>query len=235
MNVEVSLAAFSVAGLAHRCREETERFYRRLQVDERYCFELFRRAIRHRSEQAWNLIVRQYTHQVTAWIQRHESFAGADEACDYFVNHAFARFWRAFNRDPHKLDRFSGLKPLLQYLKLCAHSAIKEHVQRHMHPGQLSLSEHVRTGVPFTADPAATVDGQLGAERLWQRVLEIVKTDQERIVAEAYLIHDMKPREIFAWREDAFSDIVQVRRVKDNFLTRLRRDAQLLAILAGHV
>ena len=46
---------FTIAGLAHRCRQETDLFFRRLENDERYCFELFRRAIETKNEQAWNL------------------------------------------------------------------------------------------------------------------------------------------------------------------------------------
>ncbi len=180
------------------------------------------------------MIVETYTRQVTTWILRYEAFAAADEPADYFVNQAFARFWRAFDRDPLKLNRFDSLKALMQYLKLCAHAALKEHLERHMSRDeewdpQMPLSQH-----GTAPDPATSVAGEFAVQRLWQRVLEVVKTDQERIIAEAYLVYDMKPQEIYTWRQDAFDDVVQVRRVKDNFLTRLRRDRQLLTILEGH-
>lgn len=231
MNLETSLSMLTVAGLAHRCRQETERFYRRLQYDERFCFELFRRAILQRSEQAWQVIVEHYDRQVTTWIKRHAVFPGADEPPDYFVNQAFARFWRAFSRDPGKLDRFASLNALMQYLKLCANSALTEHVRRHMSRDEPLDPETATLHRDHAPDPASEVAAELGAQRLWQRVLEVVKTDQERIIAQAYLVDDMKPKEIFSWRQDAFDDVVQVRRVKDNFLARLRRDKQLLAIL----
>jgi predicted nucleic acid-binding protein len=234
MNLDTSLSTLSVAGLAHRCRQETERFYRRLRYDERFCFELFRRAILQCSEQAWDLIVEQYTRQVTTWVTRHEAFAAVNEPSDYFVNHAFAKFWRAFSRDPLKLNRFESLRALMQYLKLCAHSALKEYVQRHMSRDEEWDSETAAPHHGSAPDPATEMASDLAAQRLWQRVLKVVKTDQERIIAEAYFVYDMKPREIFSWRQDAFDDVVQVRRVKDNFLARLRRDKQLLAILQEH-
>jgi hypothetical protein len=41
----------------------------------------------------------------------------------------------------------------------------------------------------------------------------------------------MKPREIYSAHADAFADVEQVRRVKDNMLARLRRDEHLLGLL----
>ena len=226
------LPKLSIAGLAHRCSRETERFYRGLLYDERYCFEIFRRAILSQNERAWSLLVQQYTPQVTAWVERCESFTAVDEARDYFVNQAFARFWRAFNRDPHKIHKFDSLNKLLQYLKLCAYSSVKEHASRHLTPYEVPESE--APDLKDDHDPVATVGAAMRAERLWKHVLSVTKTNQERIIAEAYFVYDMKPMEIYSRYSDHFADVKEVRQVKDNFVRRLRRDMEVLAALESH-
>jgi len=229
MSLEINLSTLTITSLAYRCRQETERYYRRLQPDERYCFELFRRAIELGSDWAWDCIFKQYTHQVTVWTRRHEAFAIVDEDCDYFVNRAFAKFWQAFSRNPLKLTKFNSLKGLLKYLQLCTYTSVKEYVERSMVPHYVGSFEDEIPIISDGPDLPTRVDSQMKAEDLWQHVLEIVKTEQERIIAEGYFSYDMKPKEIYAWHEDAFVDVVQVRRIKDNFLARLRRDKKLLA------
>jgi hypothetical protein len=222
---------FTIAGLAHRCRQETDLFFRRLENDERYCFELFRRAIETKNEQAWNLILQQYSRQVASWVRRHELYSATDESVDYFVNKAFFNFWRAFSRDANKLQRFNSLKALLKYLQLCAHTTLKEYVERRMSPGLTVNSRYFEWKADDTANPAKKVEGRAQADYVWQHVLERVSNEQERIIAEAYLIYDMKPREIFRSHTGAFDSVNQVRRVKDNLLARLRRDKQLLMLM----
>jgi hypothetical protein len=231
MGVEPNPSLFTIAGLAHRCRQETDLFYRRLENDDRYCFELFRRAIEYKNEQAWNLVIQQYSRQVASWVRRHEMYSATDESVDYFVNKAFFNFWRAFSRDAHKLQRFNTLKALLRYLQLCAHTSLKEYVQRRMSPDLTANSRIFEWTPDDSANPSKKVEGRAQAEYVWQHVLDRVKNEQERIIAEAYLIYDMKPREIFRTHADTFDSVDRVRRVKDNLLARLRRDKQLLSLM----
>jgi hypothetical protein len=222
---------FTVSGLAHRCRQETALFYQQLEYDERYCFELFRRAIKHKNEQAWDLVIQQYTRQVASWIRRHALYSVVDESIDYFVNKAFFNFWRAFSRDVHKLGKFNSLKAILRYLQLCAHTALKEYAERRMNPGLKVNPRYLDWETDESANPARKVEGHIRAEHVWQHVLGRVKTEQERIIVEAYLIYDMKPRKIYEAHADIFANVEQVRRTKDNMLGRLRRDKHLLELL----
>ena len=85
------LATLSIAGLAHRCAQETDLFFRRLSYDPAYCFELFRRAILEGNQRAHECIYTQYQPLVAGWVERHPSFAGTDEEVQYFVNRAFEK------------------------------------------------------------------------------------------------------------------------------------------------
>jgi len=221
----------SLSSLAHLCRKETDRFFNRGDYDDRYCRELFRRAIQGRDELAWEILTEQYSALVKSWIQRHPSFVLADEEKEFFVNRTFDNFWYAFSRDPNKLSKFRNLKSLLQYLKLCTNSAVKEYVSRQMRPQGIPLSSTPVLSIADPVDPVVEAEEKLQARKIWQYVVSVLKSDQEKIVAEEFLIYDLKPREIFARHGASFSDVGQVRRVKENLMARLRRDRQLEAFL----
>lgn len=241
MNQTIDLSSYTVASLAHRCQEETNRYFNQNEADDRFCFELFRHAVVLQNEQAWHLIIEQYSSQIAGWVRRHELFAQANEECDYFVNCTFTNFWRAFNRDTQKFERFKMLSQLLQYLKLCAYTAVKEYVTRRMNPletqnltffpSEDNVYDPARLGGNQNDDPLKSIEQQMGAQKLWQYILAKTKNESEQMIAEAYFLYDKKPQEILATFPDNFADVTEVRRTKDNFLARLRRDKDLLAIL----
>ncbi len=229
---EMDLTKLNLSSLAHLCRQETDRYFQRAPYDDSTCLELFRRAIEQKDETAWTIIINQYEKLVGSWVIRHRSYPLTDEDQEYFMNRAFDSFWTAFSRDPSKFSKFRNLKSLLQYLKLCTYTAVQEYAERRMHPRHMTLSEKPIEAVAERIDSIGAVDDSMIAGIVWQYVLGAVKTEQERIVAEDFLLHDMKPREIYARNSDLFADVAQVRRVKGNFMTRLRRNKQLIAIIA---
>ena len=229
----LDLTTLSLSSLAHLCRKSTDLFFQGVDYDDSSCFELFRRATQEEDDLAWEIVVNQYTNLVISWVQRHPSYFYADEEREYFVNRTFDNFWRAFSGNPEKLQKFNDVKSILQYLKLCTNSAVKEYVDRQMRPQGLSLSEKPIESIPSKIDPIGRIDEKIAANRLWQYILGLVKNEQEKIVAEDYFIYDLKPREIYVRHKEAFSTVSQVSRVKDNFIARLKRDDELAAILSG--
>lgn len=225
--------ALSISSLAHLCRKETDRFFSRIDSDDRYCHELFRRAIQEHDDTAWEILIEQYSALVKSWIQRHPSYAMADEDKDFFVNRTFDNFWYAFSRDRDKLQKFDNVKSLLQYLKLCTNSAVKEYVSRRMRPQEMAFSSRPVLSIANPVNPITSAENKLHAKNIWQYVLSVLKSDQERIVAEEFLLYDLKPREIYARNEETFSSVGQVRRIKENLMARLRRDQQLAAFLSN--
>src|ERR1700726_3563470 len=65
----------SINDLARCCSEETSKFLRQSASNDRYCLELFRRAITRRSEDAWACIYQQYAPLVLTWVNQHQSAA----------------------------------------------------------------------------------------------------------------------------------------------------------------
>ena len=110
MSDETGLQLPTLAGIAHRCAQETERFFQRQRHDPGYCFELFRRAIEHRNQRAWELIYTQYDAQVSRWVKRHSAFPTSDEEVPNFVNRAFEKMWVALTAEKSGIARRGCLK-----------------------------------------------------------------------------------------------------------------------------
>ena len=127
MSHQIDLRLLTLAGIAHRCAQETELFFQRQSYDPQYCFELFRRAIMERDQRAWELVYAQYRPLVAGWVNRHSAFPATGEEVQYFVNRVFEKMWVALT--PAKFKQFSNLKSLLRYLQMCVHSVILDQVR----------------------------------------------------------------------------------------------------------
>src|SRR5579862_8002372 len=85
----------TLAELVRHCQEETARFSRRETTDDRFCFELLRRALRHRMDDAFSQVFLIYQSQVLAWVQRDSRFPRTGESAEFFVNQALSNFYFA--------------------------------------------------------------------------------------------------------------------------------------------
>jgi len=233
MSQRTDLRLLTIAGIAHRCRQETEHFFQRQSYDPWYCFELLRRAIVDRNQRAWELVYNQYRPLVAGWVKRHSAFPGSGEEIQYFVNRAFEKMWMALT--PDKFSHFSDLKSLLRYLQMCVHSVILD---------QVRVAEQAVVGVEaedLDAESNATgtvVENQALArvhrQELWDQINARLHDEKERQVVYASFVLALKPRELCAQFRETFRDVQEVYRVKENVLARLRRDAELLEFLDGH-
>ncbi len=222
---QADLQRLTLAGIAHRCRHETELFLQRQGHDPRYCFELFRRAIIDRSQRAWECIYGVYRPLVAGWVERHSALAASGEEAQYFVNRAFEKMWVALT--PAKFQRFPDLKSLLRYLQMCVHSAILDQVRS----AERSRLEARAEDVAGQSAPQLAVEDQalarLQGEELWNEISARLRDERERRVVYCSFVLALKPREICAQFPGAFDDVREVYRIKENVLARLRRDAEL--------
>ena len=223
MTPESDLRRLSIAGLAHRCAQETELFFQRQSYDPRYCFELFRRAIAGQNQRAWELVYDQYLSLVAGWVQRHPAFEASREEVQYLANCAFEKMWASVT--PDKFSRFSDLKSLLRYLQMCVHSVIVDHIRLADHailddPVEAPAMERRAHG-PAIEDQALD---RVHHEEFWRWLNERLHDDKERQVVYGSFILGLKPRDLYDQFRDTFSDVDEVYRVKQNVLARLRRD-----------
>ncbi len=234
MNSESSLSTLSFAGLAHRCRQETERFYRRVPYDERYCFELFRRAILRRDQSAWEYIYAQYGSLVARWVGRHPAFPSTGEEAQYFVNRAFEKMWLALK--PDRFSRFPNLKSLLRYLQMCVHSTIVDVVRAKECPVADKPIEMLAAG-DRSNEPGVERAALERVQRqdFWREIEVRLHSDQERRVVYGSFVLALKPGELYDRYPDTFRDVKHVYRVKENVLARLSRDNTLEALFGQDV
>lgn len=216
----------SIAELARSCSEETTKFLRQGTSNDRYCLELFRRAIINRNDDAWNSIYQQYAPLVLTWITQHQSAAlllGQDGSAP-LVNAAFAKFSQALT--PVKIGNFDTLAAILKYLKMCVHSVVADEVrarQSRQYEETLEAIEHEPAG----EDPAENVVSTLSAQHIWEVIQEELHGEDERILVYLVYVQGMKPAEISASHRRYFPGVDDVYRVKRNVLERLRRNRRL--------
>lgn len=230
MSHKVSLQLLPLAGIAHRCAQETDRFFRRQSYDPRYCFELFRRAILHRNERAWELVYEQYRPLVVGWVERHSAFPSSSEEVQYFVNRAFEKMWSAVS--PDKFGRFPDLKSLLSYLQMCVHSAIVDAV-RSSEPVTVDANGTVLATASSATGSSIEDRALIRAQReaFWQFVNERLNDEKERLVVHGSFVLALKPRELCAEYPHVFDDVEEIYCIKQNVIARFRRDRELQGLL----
>jgi DNA-directed RNA polymerase specialized sigma24 family protein len=234
MVVPSDFEEISLNGIVKRCQQESELFFQRQSFDPRYCFELFRRAFLLRSDAAWECIFRQYRHLVFSWIARHPLAAGLDEEPEYFLNRAFEKIWKVIT--PQKFAEFSDLKSVLRYLQLCVHSVIVDYA-RAREQAELLAEDSEPERLAFSdEDPDDNgvenkVSSRLQGREIWGWLSQRLKTEQERVLVFTLFVLALKPREVFDEYPGTFSSIDEIYMVKENLLSRLRRDKGLLHAL----
>ncbi len=221
------ISTLSLSGLRHRCAEESDRFFKRLGHDPRFCFELFRRAITRHDQQAWEILYVQYQPLVASWVERHALFPSFNEETQFFVNWAFEKMWTALSAD--KFARFPDLKAVLRYLQMCVHSVLVDFMRSHERASFLEdeLQEQPVPDPDEKNQPENQALERSQGEALWSWLEGKLKDEKERCIVYGSFILDLKPGELQAYYRDVFSDVKEIYKVKDNLLSRLKRDEEL--------
>jgi hypothetical protein len=178
--------------LAGRCREETEKFTRREHHDDRFCFELMRRAFAEGVEVAFTHVFQIYEPQVLSWIRRDSRLERTNETAEYFSSQALSNVYFAL-RGP-RFARFPSLQKVLSYLKVAAYSVVTQYLRDHAPP----LTQYSPDDEAVTETPAldGEPDERMGAEELWTRICALLPDVDSRLLARCAFVLSMKPREI---------------------------------------
>jgi hypothetical protein len=209
--------------LADWCAHQTELYFQHLGHDPRYCFELFRRAIREQDQPAWRLICLQYQALVTGWVRQHSRFESSGEEIQYFVNGAFAKI--AISLTPDKFAGFSDIGSLLRYLKLCVHSVIADYNRLAEQERFAPLEDASEERSPDPSPEEQTMD-RSGQQELWDLINSRLNDEKERSVVYGSFVLALKPQELQELFPNRFSDVDEIYRVKQNVIARLRRDPE---------
>lgn len=231
MSTRDAFHSLSLVALAQHCAEESDHFFHRRDHDPRYCFELFRRAIVEHDQRAWNYLCRNYRSLVGGWVRRNRAFANSGEEIDYFVNGAFAKMWSAMSAE--KFNSFSDLKSLLRYLQLCVSSVVTDHARSaDYHEMLADLPPGLEEDTGEAVEDAALARSE--REAFWQAIAQRLNNDKERMVLHYSYVVGFKPAQIYEEKAELFDDVREIYRIKENVLSRLRRDRGLQALLMHH-
>lgn len=226
---EECLKHMNLRMLIWHCAAESERFYRGEAHDTRYSFELFRRALVERDDEAWTYIYRHYSSLVERWVCRTSAFHLSGESSDYFVTGAFIKFWQAVT--PERFDSFDNLARLLQYLRLCTTSVVIDSVRARAW-GEMLPEEAIPASLTLQGSPDEEALDLVACAEFWDLVNTLLNNEAERVIVYDSFILDLTPREIYARRGDVFSSVQEIYTLKRNVLNRLERQP-LLRRLGG--
>lgn len=224
------LQTLTLSGLRHRCAQESDRFFNRQAYDPSFCYELFRRAILQRNEQAWAAIYHQYQRLVIHWVERNTAFASSGEEAQFFMNRAFEKMWLGITAE--KFPTFEDLSSLLRYLQMCVHSVMVDFVRQKEHKLKLEAVEEL-TRQP-AARGTAVEDGianALARKELWAWLQTQLKDEQEQVAVYGLFVLALKPRDLADLYPQVFDDVKEIYRTKENLMARLRRSEELKEFL----
>ncbi|PDV99098.1 RNA polymerase sigma factor [Candidatus Chloroploca asiatica] len=223
------LAEMDLMTLVRCCATESERFYRGQTHNTWYSYELFRRALVERDEQAWAQLYQHYSALVEGWIRRSGAFVSSGESSEYFVVGAFTKFWRAIG--PERFPSFPTLAALLQYLQLCATSVVIDSVRAQswseMLPEETLIYHHENRTAP---DEEAV--NRVDRQEFWRFIDEQLQSNVERIVIYSSFVLGLTPRAIYGQHGELFNSVNDVYNVKRNVLGRLSRNQQLRQLIS---
>lgn len=222
----VSELALPITELTRRCAAEMAHYQRRQTYDPTHCYEIFRRALEHRDQDAWAAAYNQY-HRLVRY-----QLGNAPGEPDALVNQVFARFWHAI--PPERFAGFPTLDKLLAYLKRCAQSvaidARRKEERRLVYESALETLEG-KANSRMGASPMDDLLDEIVGAQVFEHARKCLSGHEERVVFRASLEWGLKPATIAERWPNLFANACEVSRVKERIFRRLHRDRELRTLL----
>jgi hypothetical protein len=184
-------------------------------------YELFRRAIVERDEQAWIESAARYRPLLAAWASRCSASAALTESYDDLADQAFARAWAALS--PERFASFPTLAALLAYMRACVSTTVIDHARSEVSRERI---EKCIQG-DEVATPEQLIMDQFQRQEIWRLVEGAITSEQERVVLRETFMYDLPPRTILRRHPELFADAHTVYTTKRNLFERLQRCAEL--------
>lgn len=191
------------------------------ELSDREGFELFRRAIVERSDEAWAQIYTHYRPLLVAWSRQYHSRSPSGEPAEDLADRALARAWAALS--PERFAQFTGLSSLLGYLRTCVGATVID--QTRVETTRDRAYQKLES-MPVATPEQIIVDGSVRLS-FWSTISAMVTSEQERIVLFETFLLALAPRQILDRHPDHFANIAAVYGVKRNLLGRLTRCHEL--------
>ena len=215
----------SLNSLGERCSSELTRHRRKEPADDRFCLEIFRRAIVQRVDQAWEVLQQRFGEVVRIWLRSHPSsdIALLRDSEENYIAQTFSRFWYAVRE---QAVEFSTLNAALSYLHSTLNGIITDTIRSHLRAKLVPLPEPGFPEEPMAEDVPDN-------EETWKVIQSLLNDERERRIAYLLYYCGLKPREVVIRCPDEFRDVKEIYRLNCNIVERLRRNRERLRWLLG--
>jgi hypothetical protein len=218
--------------LKYRCSQEISNSQRGKPGDERYCLELFRRALVGDDNDSWMALQEQFRANILFWLRRHSKRQEAlqiENEQDY-VDDTFKRFWQWGHNQRKALDNltefdqlagFNSLPGALKFLHDCLESLIRDNLRASMRQQRVSLPEY---------DPPtpSTSEEYIIRRELWH-VIQTILTNKRELRVIFLLYHEgLKPRQILQHCPKEFADVKEIYSLTKSAMDRLKRHSAII-------
>lgn len=226
---ECDLTSLDAPTLARCIEQERNNYAQGLLSDTRYGYELFRRALATRDDDAWHYVYALYAPLITRWIQRCGAFSISGESCDWLVNATFERLSKTVS--PQRFAQFTSLASLLNYLQRCARCAVIDCARAQ--PWGTMLPEEMLVSKTSASAPEDEALDRVQQRELWALVNTMLHNDAERLLMMCSFVLGMKPGSIAERHPGVFADVQAVYTMKRNIIDRLSRNMYLRTLLSA--
>lgn len=216
-----SLETMNISLLVERCIDEMNKYRLGKPYTDRYCVELFHRALLQRDALAWEVIQRHFHEIVLRWMCSHPM---RDIACRFdseenYVAQAFTRFWLA--TAGNQQVEFQSAAAVLRYLRMSLHSVILDALRSYSRPKEMPLLACGDPEEPFVED---THEGY----EMWEAIFHLLPDKRDQRVVYLLFHCGLKPREILRFCPQEFSDVQEIYCLRRNIMERLLHHADYL-------
>ncbi len=181
-------------------------------------YELFRRAIVDRDEEAWTVIVSRYRNLMILWAGRCQTRYGVQESKEDLADRALARAWTAFA--PERFAAFPNTHALLAYIRTCVTTTAIDAAR-----SQAAFARVLRPAEWYgVATVEQTALENLGRNEFWQAINKVAMGQAEWIALVERFVLDLPPRTIQERHPTLFHDVTFVYAAIRNACNRLRRN-----------
>jgi DNA-directed RNA polymerase specialized sigma24 family protein len=180
-------------------------------------YELFRRAIVDRDDEAWSAIYAKFRPLLLCWARHAIARTPAIGQYEDIADRALARAWSALSAE--QFPQFPSLAALLAYLRTCVGAAAIDAARAEA----TRERAYQKLDLPSVTTPEELVLGAQNRDELWRLVSNVASNVDDRIILIESFVLALPPRAILERHQDRFADVPSIYAAKRNLLNRLER------------